>query len=212
MSLLLFVEGRSKYRIALRSVWHPVPFPESNLFLTACWACDDFTLESGATTVVPGSASFRRPPNMEEVASMKGFRLSVKRGRLLSGTAGPGTIMRNEPSMVNVWFCMCLTPVYQCVRWRFILVRFKTGLLSSLVSRWPNLWVAMTSLQSLKAKPIRMASCGLLPMRAVNERKLPANEITKIKLYGNDHSPGFRRLCWVCMKKKWNIRVLLFRL
>ena len=50
-------------------VWHPVPFPDSNLFLTACWACDDFTLESGATTVVPGSASFRRPPNMEEVAT-----------------------------------------------------------------------------------------------------------------------------------------------
>ena len=34
-----------------------------------------------------------------------------------------------------------------------------------------------------------MASCGLSPTRAVNECKLPANDITKIKLYGNDHSP-----------------------
>ena len=34
-----------------------------------------------------------------------------------------------------------------------------------------------------------MASCGLSPTRAVSECKLPANDITKIKLYGNDHSP-----------------------
>ena len=63
-------------------VWHPVPFPDSNLFLTACWACDDFTLESGATTVVPGSASFRRPPNMEEVATAKTVPIECKAGSI----------------------------------------------------------------------------------------------------------------------------------
>ena len=63
-------------------VWHPVPFPDSNLFLTACWACDDFTLESGATTVVPGSASFRRPPNMEEVASIETVPIECKAGSI----------------------------------------------------------------------------------------------------------------------------------
>ena len=63
-------------------VWHPVPFPDSNLFLTACWACDDFTLESGATTVVPGSASFRRPPNMEEVATIKRIPIECKAGSI----------------------------------------------------------------------------------------------------------------------------------
>ncbi len=63
-------------------VWHPVPFPDSNLFLTACWACDDFTLESGATTVVPGSASFRRPPNLEEVATTKTVPIECKAGSI----------------------------------------------------------------------------------------------------------------------------------
>ena len=63
-------------------VWHPVPFPDSNLFLTACWACDDFTLESGATTVVPGSASFRRPPNLEEVATTETVPIECKAGSI----------------------------------------------------------------------------------------------------------------------------------
>ena len=79
MWLLRFEERRSKYRIALRSGLAPRSVSDSNLFLTACWACDDFTLESGATTVVPGSASFRRPPNMEEGATIgEGFRLRQK--------------------------------------------------------------------------------------------------------------------------------------
>ena len=63
-------------------VWHPVPFPEHNLFLTACWACDDFTLESGATTVVPGSVAKRRPPNLDEIASTETVPIECKAGSI----------------------------------------------------------------------------------------------------------------------------------
>ena len=34
----------------------PAPFPEHNMLLTGCWACDEFTEEGGSTLVVPGSA------------------------------------------------------------------------------------------------------------------------------------------------------------
>ena len=63
-------------------IWHPVPFPESNLFLTACWACDDFTLEAGATTVVPGSAALRRPPSLDEVSSTATVPIESKAGSI----------------------------------------------------------------------------------------------------------------------------------
>ncbi len=63
-------------------VWHPVPFPQHNLFLTACWACDDFTLESGATTVVPGSAAKRRPPNLDEIGSTATVPIECKAGSI----------------------------------------------------------------------------------------------------------------------------------
>ena len=64
-------------------VWHPVPFPEHNLFLTACWACDDFTLESGATTVVPGSVVKRRPPSLDEIAATETVPIECKGGSIV---------------------------------------------------------------------------------------------------------------------------------
>ncbi|MEM7078345.1 MAG: phytanoyl-CoA dioxygenase family protein [Pseudomonadota bacterium] len=63
-------------------VWHPVPFPEHNLFLTACWACDDFTLESGATTIAPGSAAKRRPPNLNDIAAAPTIPIECKAGSI----------------------------------------------------------------------------------------------------------------------------------
>ena len=53
-------------------VWLPAPFPEHNMFLTCCWATDDFTLEGGATMVVPGSHRHRRMPMVEEAAAKEG--------------------------------------------------------------------------------------------------------------------------------------------
>lgn len=48
----------------------PAPFPEHNMQLVACWACDDFTKEGGATLVVPGTQVLRRHPRTEEAADL----------------------------------------------------------------------------------------------------------------------------------------------
>ena len=47
----------------------PAPLPEHNMMLTACWACDDFTKEGGATLVVPGTRPLLRHPTDEESAA-----------------------------------------------------------------------------------------------------------------------------------------------
>ncbi len=78
--------------------WMPAPFPEHNLMLTACWALDDYTAESGATTVVPGSAALRRYPTHEEIKSTpsepilcKAGSITLWDGRVWHGN-GPRTI------------------------------------------------------------------------------------------------------------------------
>ena len=48
----------------------PAPFAEHNMMLTACWACDDFTKDGGATLVIPGTKRFRRHPNDAESADL----------------------------------------------------------------------------------------------------------------------------------------------
>ncbi len=52
--------------------WLPAPFPEHNMLLTACWACDEYTKGNGATQVIPGSANLRRHPSASEVEAMAG--------------------------------------------------------------------------------------------------------------------------------------------
>lgn len=52
--------------------WVPAPYPDHNLFLTCCWATDDFTLEGGATMVVPGSHRQRRMPTKEQAEAKEG--------------------------------------------------------------------------------------------------------------------------------------------
>ena len=49
--------------------WLPAPFPTHNMLLTACWACDEFTKENGATRLIPGSHSLRRHPRRDEVSA-----------------------------------------------------------------------------------------------------------------------------------------------
>ena len=44
------------------SDWFPAPFPDWEIMATACWVCDDFTEENGATMVIPGSHVHRCPP------------------------------------------------------------------------------------------------------------------------------------------------------
>lgn len=52
--------------------WFPAPFPEHMQIITACWACDDFTLENGATMVIPKSHHHRRFPRREEMEAREG--------------------------------------------------------------------------------------------------------------------------------------------
>ena len=48
----------------------PAPFPEHNMMLVACWACDEFTKAGGSTLVIPGTKVLRRHPREEEVADL----------------------------------------------------------------------------------------------------------------------------------------------
>ena len=42
------------------------------MLLTACWTCDEYSEDAGATLIVPGSGSQRRHPNEQECAEMHG--------------------------------------------------------------------------------------------------------------------------------------------
>ncbi len=47
--------------------WLPAPFPEHNMLLTACWACDEYSEAGGATLLIPGSNRHRRHPDADEI-------------------------------------------------------------------------------------------------------------------------------------------------
>ena len=52
--------------------WLPAPFPAHNMLLTACWACDGYTQDGGATLIIPGSNALKRHPSEQEIADCKG--------------------------------------------------------------------------------------------------------------------------------------------
>ena len=67
--------------------WLPAPFPAHNMLLTACWACDSYTQENGATLIIPDTAELKRHPSHEEVEALEELNLSsVNRAQLRSGT------------------------------------------------------------------------------------------------------------------------------
>ena len=68
------VRGKDAQAIGLHADnnWLPAPFPVHNMLLTACWACDEFTAEGGATLIVPGSNALHRHPNDKETAECAG--------------------------------------------------------------------------------------------------------------------------------------------
>ncbi len=91
-------KGEPDLGIHCDQTWMPAPFPEHNLMLTACWALDDYTADSGATTIVPGSAALRRYPTHEEIKSTpsepilcKAGSIALWDGRIWHGN-GPRTI------------------------------------------------------------------------------------------------------------------------
>lgn len=60
--------------------WIPTPFPEHNLMVTFCFACEGMTDEGGATRVVPRSHLERRHPTEEESADAKSVAIEVEKG------------------------------------------------------------------------------------------------------------------------------------
>jgi len=54
------------------SNWLPAPFPQHNMLLTACWACDEYSKDGGSTLVIPGSGNLRRHPNAKEAEERAG--------------------------------------------------------------------------------------------------------------------------------------------
>jgi len=60
--------------------WIPAPFPEHNLLITFCFACEGMTEEGGATIVVPKSHKARRPPTPDEIANSKSIAIETEPG------------------------------------------------------------------------------------------------------------------------------------
>ena len=83
MATSLKRKGEPDLGIHADQTWMPAPFPEHNLMLTACWALDDYTADSGATAIVPGSAALRRYPTHEEINSTPSEPILCKAGSVV---------------------------------------------------------------------------------------------------------------------------------
>ena len=75
-------EGEGEAGLALHSDqnWMPTPFPEHNLVVTFCFACEGMTGPGGATCVAPGSHRLRRPPTPEEAKTAETVPIETRKG------------------------------------------------------------------------------------------------------------------------------------
>ena len=73
-SLISSIRSKGDPQASVHSdqAFFPSPFPQHNMMLTACWACDEFTQAGGATLVIPGTHRHLRPPTDEESAAAEG--------------------------------------------------------------------------------------------------------------------------------------------
>ena len=73
-SLISSIRSKGDPQASVHSdqAFFPSPFPQHNMMLTACWACDEFTRAGGATLVIPGTHRHLRPPTDEESAAAEG--------------------------------------------------------------------------------------------------------------------------------------------
>lgn len=60
--------------------WIPAPFPEHNLLITFCFACEGMTEEGGATIVVPKSHKARRHPTPDEIMNSESIAIETEPG------------------------------------------------------------------------------------------------------------------------------------
>ena len=63
-------QGKGSLGLHADNSWFPAPFPEWEIMATACFVTDGFTLESGATLVVPGTHKLKRHPSPQDRASI----------------------------------------------------------------------------------------------------------------------------------------------
>ena len=59
-------EGAPAMHVHADQALVPAPFPDHNMMIVACWACDESTREGGGTLVIPGTKVLRRHPREEE--------------------------------------------------------------------------------------------------------------------------------------------------
>lgn len=82
------------------SDWFPAPFPKWEIMATACWVCDEFTEDNGATMVIPGSHIHKCPPPLSIVESKEGMRpVIVPKGSIViwNGSVWHGGLARKTP-------------------------------------------------------------------------------------------------------------------
>jgi hypothetical protein len=65
-------QGPSQLGLHADNSWFPEPFPPWEMMCTACWVTDDFTRESGATLIIPGTHKHRRHPPRDIRKTLEG--------------------------------------------------------------------------------------------------------------------------------------------
>jgi ectoine hydroxylase-related dioxygenase (phytanoyl-CoA dioxygenase family) len=84
--------------------WMPTPFPEHNLVMTFCFACEGMTEAGGATCVVPGSHRLRRPPTPEDTEAATPVAVETEKGDVAvwDGAVWHGSLPRTIPGTRTV--------------------------------------------------------------------------------------------------------------
>lgn len=65
-------QGKGSLGLHADNSWFPEPLPEWEISCTGCFVTDEFTLESGATMVIPGTHKLKRHPTAAERANPEG--------------------------------------------------------------------------------------------------------------------------------------------
>ncbi|HEY2706802.1 MAG TPA: phytanoyl-CoA dioxygenase family protein [Caulobacteraceae bacterium] len=65
-------QGPNSLGLHADNSWFPEPFPDWEIMCTACMVTDDFTEESGATLVMPGTHKLKRHPPRDRRESLEG--------------------------------------------------------------------------------------------------------------------------------------------
>ena len=84
--------------------WMPTPFPEHNLVVTFCFACEGMTEAGGATCVMPGSQLQRRPPGAQEIEAAETVPIETRKGDVAvwDGAIWHGSYPRSIPGTRTV--------------------------------------------------------------------------------------------------------------